>query len=52
MGVYVTGDIRGIPNRLNTDYFPEQKQFSGNKKRKYCYYFRGFWSCVESRRRI
>ena len=32
MGVYVTGDIHGIPNRLSTNYFPEQKQFSGNKE--------------------
>lgn len=29
--IYVTGDIHGNPNRLSSDSFYEQKEFSGNK---------------------
>lgn len=31
MSIYITGDIHGNPQRLSTDSFFEQKEFSGNK---------------------
>ena len=31
MGIWITGDIYGNPQRFSTDIFYEQKEFSGNK---------------------
>lgn len=37
MGIYITGDIHGNPfNRLSTDAFYEQKEFSRNKDENVC----------------
>ena len=52
MSIWCTGDFHGNPNRLSTDSFYEQKDFSGNKEDNYiiqCGDFGLVWTREESK---